>query len=98
MYEIYGLKMTKSEAVTGTNQPYVGEIVWDGANKKMRLGYFENKDAALFFAENVKNETDKKSWKITLENKEDNFVQEIHYVERDSSHRRRVYQHKMDKN
>lgn len=96
MWEIYGKKLTKSEPIIGTSKAFLDQIIWDGINEKMRLGFFEEKKIATWFAENIKNGTSKKSWLITIEDKLNNLTEEIGYTERDNSHKK-VRQYKMDR-
>lgn len=80
-FKIFGQKLTKSE---GFNHSVTGEIIWDGENKLTLLGQFKDIKAGRFFAENVKNNTSKKSWRIELINDEINLKEEIGYVDREN--------------
>lgn len=81
IYIIYGIKLTKSEpqySSTNFDTYKKGGLLWNGENLRTKLGSFEDYNIALHFAENVKNNTSKKSYRITLEY--DSAIEEISYT------------------
>jgi hypothetical protein len=79
-YKVYGLKLTKSDSFADSK----GVEVWNGINQKTLLGQFVEIQVAINFAENVKNNSPKKSWLITVENSELGTSEEIGYTEREN--------------
>ena len=90
-FKVYGIKLVKSEPiVNNTGQDGTkGSIVWNGINIKLILGQFKEESVARNFARNVKNNTQKKHWRISLINDLLHMDEEIGYTEKEEDHYRR---------
>lgn len=87
-FRVFGLKTIKSEPFINPD----GNVIWDGVNVEILLGQFKINESALLFAQNVKNNTSKKSWRIVLKDIVNNIEEEIGYTEKANYGKNKVYQ------
>lgn len=62
-FSVYGLKLTKSEPIVDQK----GNVLFDDVNRPILLGGSTNENAAKFFMNNVKKNTNGHRWRIWLE-------------------------------
>jgi hypothetical protein len=70
MYKVFGKCLVNHEPFTvfkGWDKYKTGDIIWDGKPTTISLGESEKKETAEHFAENVRKNVTKKTWKIWVE-------------------------------
>lgn len=73
MFQVFGKHLVKTEPflVTkafkdGDKHYKEGDVIWDGKPETISLGEWKDKKVAERFAENVRKNTDEKTWKIYI--------------------------------